>query len=376
MLRQRHKTAGPTGTPRDPLWENVRYISATVVLVGHAITPLRDDFAAMHWLYNATWQLGVPAFALISGRFSTALPLTGRTAGRLLTGIGLPYLAISLLTSLQIWLLGGEWNFFVAEPVATLWFLLSLIFWKAALPYVVVLRHPLLLSVAAALLVGFAEDIGFAFSASQTITFFPFFFLGHLLRDRDGRLATAVAAVPRGAAAVVSAALAGGAWLVNDRLEPVWLAMKRPYSEESFALVWGVPVRAAVLLWGAVAALALLRLVPRRHVPLMTSLGTAGMFIYVLHPLVLRQLYHVDFFARIDTGAEAAAVLAAALAATVVLGSRPVQALTRPFVQPRGRWLLRPPEEPDGRDAPPGSRTGDAAPHAREPAAPPAARSG
>ncbi|WP_168220765.1 acyltransferase family protein [Streptomyces sp. RFCAC02] len=366
MPRQQHG-----GKPRDPLWENVRYVAATVVLVGHAITPLRDQFPFMHWLYNATWQLGVPAFAFISGRFSTALPLTARAAGRVITGIAIPYAAFSLLTSLQLWILNGDWDFFVAEPVATLWFLLALIIWKVVLPYAVAVRYPLAWSVAAALAVGFAEDIGFEFAASQTITFFPFFYLGHLMA-REQRLADAVNAVPRWAAALVTAALAGGAWLVDDRLEPVWLAMKRPYSADSYDLVWGLPVRAAVLLWGAVAVLALIRLVPRGHVPVLTSLGTAGLYIYLLHPLVLRQFHHVDFFARMDTGAEAAAVLAVALAATVVLGSRPVQWLARPFVQPRAAWLLRPAPGPAEQERTPAAPREPAlvAPSGSGPAAP------
>ncbi|MFI7278059.1 acyltransferase family protein [Streptomyces sp. NPDC049879] len=371
MLRQQRDIAGPAAKPRDPQWENVRYIAAATVLVGHAITPLRDQFPFMHWLYNASWQLGVPAFALISGRFSSALPLTGRAAGRLVTGIALPYVAVSLVTSIQLWAIDREWHFSLVEPAATLWFLLSLIFWKMALPYVVTLRWPLAISVLLALTVGFAEDIGYPFSASQTITFFPFFYLGHLLREREG-FAAAVAAVPRWAAALVTAALAGGAWLLNDRLSPEWLAMKRPYSAEDFAFARGVPIRAAILLWGVIAVLALVRLVPRRHVPLMTSLGTAGMYIYILHPLVLTHFHNIDFFARIDTDAEALAVLAVAVASTVVLGSRPVQALTRPLVQPRGRWLLRPPERlPDAADG-----RGGTPPPPRSPAASPAAPQG
>ncbi|WP_158674698.1 acyltransferase family protein [Streptomyces hoynatensis] len=343
---------GQTKTkPRDPLWENVRYVSATCVLIGHFITPLRDQYAGMHWLYNATWHLGVPAFALISGRFSSALPLTARSAQRLIQGILLPYLAVSLLTSLQIWLLGGSWNFFVVEPVATLWFLLSLIFWKIALPYAVTLRHPLTVSVLAALAVGFAEDVGFAFSASQTVTFFPFFYIGYLI-GQGGWQRRAVEAVPRWAAACVTVALFGGAWLADDRLEPVWLAMKRPYSQDSYDLMWGVPVRAAVLVWGVLATVALIRLVPRRRVPFMTTLGTAGLYIYVLHPLVLRQLYHVDFFRHLNTSTEAVEWLLVAIITAALLGSPPVQMIARPFVQPRARWLFRATEQDRPREAP------------------------
>ncbi|MFR9726068.1 acyltransferase family protein [Streptomyces sp. MS19] len=346
----------------------MRYIAATTVLVGHAITPLRDQFPYMHWLYNASWQLGVPAFALISGRFSPALPLTGRAAGRLVTGIAFPFVAFSLVTSVQRWALDGVWYFSLVEPAATLWFLLSLLFWKMALPYVVTLRYPLVLSVVLALAVGFADDIAYPFSAAQTIAFFPFFYLGHLLRERP-EFAAAVAAVPRWAAALVTTALAGGVWLLDDTLSPEWPAMRQPYSAEDFPYALGVPIRAAVLLWGVIAVIALIRLVPRRHVPLMTSLGTAGMYLYVLHPLVLTYFHHIDFFARIDTDAEALAVLAVAIASTVVLGSRPVQALTRPLVQPRGRWLLRPPERlPDAAES-----RGRTPPPPRSPAASPAA---
>ncbi|MBB0246862.1 hypothetical protein FNQ90_22750, partial [Streptomyces alkaliphilus] len=330
-------------------------MAATVVLVGHAITPLKD-FAGFAWLHTATWALGVPLLALVSGRFSTADPLTGRHARQLVQTVFIPYAAFSLLHTLQIWILRDTVHFFVVNPVPTLWFLLSLLFWRAALPYLAALRFPFTLSVVAAVVVGLVEEVGFSYSASQTVTFLPFFLLGWRIGQGGWHL-RAMERIPRSVAAVGTVVPFVGIGLLGDAVDRAWLAMSRPYIRDGLEFTQGVPVRLLALAWGVGAAVCMLRLVPRGRVPFITHLGSGGFYIYLIHPLILRQLYHVDFFSRIDTTAKALLFLVACLAAAALLASPPVRFLARPFVQPRASSLLfRRPTDPPA--TPPAGRPG------------------
>jgi hypothetical protein len=128
----------------------VRFVAATAVLVGHAITPLRE-FAGIRWFELATWGFAVPAFALMSGV---------DRARRLVRTIPLPRLAISLATTAQTGIERDTLQFFVVEPAPTLWFLLSLMFWRLAPPYAATPRHAFVCRWAV-LAVGYVDGFGF-----------------------------------------------------------------------------------------------------------------------------------------------------------------------------------------------------------------------
>ncbi|MGK5530788.1 acyltransferase family protein [Streptomyces sp. URMC 129] len=345
---------------RDPHWDNLRYISGTLVVFGH-LTDTIMDRDGLRWLQIATWALRVPVFVMVAGYFSRADTLTAREARRLVESILVPYLAIGFLHTLQQRYFWGDWNFQIAQPPWALWFLLSLLFWRVGLPYLVQLRHPLATSVVAALAVGYLSDFGDFMSLSRTVCFLPFFLLGWKLRQ--GLFAEALAAAwSRWAALAVIAVTCVAAWFAREEVAFSWLRMSKPYDATyELPLPWDWVVRGGVLCCGMVIALAFVRLVPRRKLPLVTYLGAGGLYIYLLHPLVLRpalRWWGVDW---VGPWYEQALMPLAAIALSVVLGSAPVRRVFRPIVQPSLDWLFRTePEKPGkpGKSARPGSPGG------------------
>jgi fucose 4-O-acetylase-like acetyltransferase len=328
-------------TSRDPHWDNVRYFSGTLVVFVH-MTNVIQGYEGLRWLYIATWAMRVPVFVLVAGYFSRADALTPREARRLIESIVVPYLAIGLLHTLQM---GpgpdGEWTFHTIDPAWGMWFLLSLLCWRAALPYLAQLRYPLGASVVMALVAGYVAEFGYTGSLSRTFGFLPFFLLGWKIRE--GLFAEALRARwSRDAALGVLAAAFVGAWFLRDTLRINWLRMRGPYDTDAmFGAPWAWTVRGMILLAGMVIALSFIRLIPRRRLPVITYLGAGGLYIYLLHPLVLRPLHHRDAFGWADSwpGLLGALGLAGLLAAA--LASPPLRWLTRPLVQPCLPWLFR-----------------------------------
>lgn len=350
--RQRDEKGGAATGRRDPHWDNVRFLSGTLVVVGHTVESL-SELDGLRWLYLASWALRVPVFVMVAGYFSTAGPLNAREARRLTESIALPYLLIGLLHTLQLRWLWGDWTFFAGNPPWAMWFLLSLLAWRVALPYLAALRYPLLLSVAAALLVGHFEEFGSAFSASRTITYLPFFLLGWKLRQGFGAdllRARWTAAAAGGVLALTAAA----AWVVRHEVDVTWLSMREPYGD---TMPYGTPgawaVRGAVLLCGMVIAVSFIRLVPKVTLPLVTVLGTGGLYIYLLHPLVLRVALFHDGLDWVRTWPEQVALVLLAVAVSAALGTPWVRRLARPLVQPRAPWLFRPAPPTAVREQPP-----------------------
>ncbi|WP_190233091.1 acyltransferase family protein [Streptomyces avicenniae] len=325
---------------RDPRWDTTRWIAGTLVVVGHAIEEIRD-LDSMRWLYLATWPLRIPVLALVCGYFSSAHVPDAREARRALTSLAVPYLAFSVLHTAQIRLLGGGWRFFLGETAWGLWFLMALLFWRVALPYLAALRHPLTASVGAALLVGYFDEFGAVFTASRAVAFLPFFLLGWKIRQGflSGFLTSPATGPPSAAVLLLSAA---AVWWARDDIRLAWLPMRGHYGGESavFGPEGAWLIRAALLLYGAVVAVCLVRLVPRRRVPVLTFLGSGGMYVYLWHILFIRAAHHHGVTEFADHWYEAGLVVAAAVALAVALASPPVRALTRPLVQP-GRPVRR-----------------------------------
>jgi fucose 4-O-acetylase-like acetyltransferase len=142
----------------------------------------------------------MPLFVFIAGYFSKNIntPLYGRN---IICRLLAPFLAFETLYTVFDFLVMGrdvlKFSFFL--PYWIMWFLFSLIIWKAVLPYVLKIRSNLLILLLLAILAGYAEDIGYYASLSRTLVFFPFFLAGFYfkkeylfpLRNRKYRLLAA-----------------------------------------------------------------------------------------------------------------------------------------------------------------------------------------
>jgi fucose 4-O-acetylase-like acetyltransferase len=315
---------------RDPHWDNMRYLAGTLVVFMHLADTLTDR-DGLRWLHIATWAMRVPVFAIVAGYFSSAEPLTLRRAWRTAETLLVPYLALLVLHALQIRAMTGSghsWSIEIPGPAWMMWFLLALLAWRAALPYLARLRHPLTLSVPVAVISGYVPFIGLNLNLARTLCFLPFFLLGWRLRQ--GLFARQMrAAWSRKAAVAVVAVTFAVSWFIRDNVDLEWLKMRGPYEE-----VWGSAVRCVILLGGMAVALSLMRLIPRRRLPFVTYLGSGGLYIYLLHPFVVRPFAADDTFAWVDTWTEQAGLLVLSVALATALASPPVRRLTRPIIQP------------------------------------------
>jgi fucose 4-O-acetylase-like acetyltransferase len=325
-------------TRRAPRWDNIRFVAGSLVVFVHMVDGPVATLDGVRWLHLATWALRVPAFALLAGYFSHAGPPRLVSARPLLLTVALPYLAVGLLHTLERRWATGEWRSFVLEPAWTMWFLLSLLCWRLALPYLARLRHPLAVSVALALAAGLLPaSLGGTLGLSRTLAFLPFFLLGWRLRE--GLFADATRAPwSRYAAMAVLGVVFAAAWPLRHEVRHAWLGMRLPYETPS-----ELAIRAAVLLAGAAVTLSFVRLMPRHRLPFVTYLGAGGMYIYLLHPLALRALHHAGIgYSWVGPWPEQAALVCFATVLAAALASPPVRHLARPLIQPGRRRTPRP----------------------------------
>nr|MDT0525970.1 hypothetical protein [Streptomyces sp. DSM 41633] len=107
-------------------------------------------------------------------------------------------------------------------------------------------------------------------------------------------------------------------------------------------LEWAWIVRLLVLASAAALVLCMLRLMPRRRLPLISTLGAGGFTIYLLHPLVILPARELGWIARVNTPLEIVGLVLCAILLTMLLGSPPVRRLARPLTRPSAGWLFAP----------------------------------
>ncbi|MFF4762420.1 acyltransferase family protein [Streptomyces sp. NPDC001292] len=342
---------GGADRARNPWWDNTRFLSATLIVMLHTVGSIMAREDVLHSFHIASWAFRVPAFVMLAGVFSDAGPLGSRSLRTLLRSIVLPALAFSLLYSLEKYWLGNEFIVHVVQLPWTLWFLMSLFFWRLLLPLVVQLRHPLLVTTGIALAVGYVEEFGLEFSASRTLVYLPLFYLGWRIGQGflnawfTSRWSLFVAA-----AGILASCVVG--WLWHRQIKGNWLSMRHPYSaDDPLSLEWAWVIRLLVLASAAALVLCLLRLMPRRRLPLITTLGAGGFTIYLLHPLVILPVREQGWISRVNTPVEIAGLVLCAVLLTMVLGSPPVRHLVRPLTRPSTGWLFAPttpgPQQPE-----------------------------
>jgi fucose 4-O-acetylase-like acetyltransferase len=164
---------------RDSFFDNAKILLMLLVVLGHVLEKGQGKLclSAYEWIYS----FHMPLFVFISGCFTK----TGNNE-KFVHGIlklGETYIVFTLIhVSISLFLLGERVNILV--PCWTLWYLLSLIWWRLILyitPLPIRNNHLLLvvLSVVLCLVMGWIP-IGKTFSFHRTFSFLPFFMLGYV----------------------------------------------------------------------------------------------------------------------------------------------------------------------------------------------------
>lgn len=351
---------------RVPFWDNARFACIVLVVLGHAIQRLIYDSDIAYALYLTVYAFHMPAFAIISGYFSKSGPPSRRQMVRVVTDILLPYIVFEMLWWFTKWLVEGQAEPNITQPSWTLWFLLALGLFRLVLPYLALLRWPLLWSVLISIGAGYLPNIDSTFSLSRTLGFLPFFVLGWWLRRHDvverlGLLERRPWWAPASAAGLL--ALAGWiAWAGIDLWRDIelryWFFYDDAYADLlSHHMWWAGAVRLATLTVGLVLSAAFFALVPRRHTP-WTRLGQYTMYVYLLHSFVLYPLRESGVLRGLDpTWFWLPAMCLLSVVIATLLATRPVRWVTGPLVEPRPRWLFANPSLlPGRRSDPTGSR--------------------
>jgi len=271
---------------------------------------------------------------------------------RVITDILLPYVIFELLWTLTKWLVEGQADPNLTKPSWTLWFLLALGIFRLVLPYLALLRWPLLWTVIISVGVGYLPNVDSTFSLSRTLGLLPFFAFGWWLRERDVVARLRLLETRPWWTRVASVALLGAAgfaaWHWIDLWKEIdlrhWLFYEDAYADLGGEQWWAGGVRIALMLLAVLLSAAFFALIPRRTY-WWTRFGQYTMYVFLLHSFVLYPFRESGVLRDLDpTWLWLPLVTLLSVVLALALATKPVRWLFRPLVEPRPQWLFRDPE--------------------------------
>ncbi|MBA2806151.1 acyltransferase family protein [Streptomyces sp. KM273126] len=346
IARPDASAAAPDARPvkqRDAFFDNAKYLAIVLVAVGHAWQPLTSQSRAAEALYMLVFTFHMPAFIVISGYFSRSFDMRPDRLRRLITGVAVPYVIFEVAYSLfKRWADDDPGHpISLLDPWYLTWFLIALFVWRLTTPLWKVVRWPVPIALAIAVLASVSPDIGDDLDLQRVLQFLPFFVVGlvmkpehfQMMRRREVR----ILAVP-----VFAAALAVAYWAA-PRMNSAWFYHRD--SAQELAAPWWAGMVMTLALFGCsmVLTVCFFAWVPRRKM-WFTVLGAGTLYGYLLHGFLVKGSRFWGWYDTYDwvyqpVGEIFVTLLAAAI--VTVLCTPPVQRMFRFAMEPKMEWAFR-----------------------------------
>lgn len=315
----------------DTFFLNLRFLLIITVFVANAIEPLIAKYESLHTLYIWIFTFHMPLFVFVTGYFAKP-NLLGAEGRKVLMHIAVQYVIFQTLYSfLQYFVfqsMNMQYSFFL--PYLMLWFLISHICWRILLPLFAKFKHPIILAIAAAVLIGYGDFSGTFASISRTFVYLPFFMIGYYF-DFE-RFIHVFTKKIRTIAGILSITLLVIIGLTAKEFDPKWL-----YGSFTFAYFgqheWYVGIyRILIYVLEFIAAISFLAFVPERA-NLMTDFGKRTVYVFLLHQLIIQSAVAFGLYDHITHLFQLPIVILAAIGCTLLLSLPITKKLTHPIVE-------------------------------------------
>ncbi|WP_407553165.1 acyltransferase family protein [Streptomyces sp. Pv4-95] len=348
------RAAQPSGVPertpdpapkagRDAFFDNAKYLAIVLVAMGHVWEPLTDGSRSAEALYMTVYAFHMPAFIIISGYFSRSFDMRKDRLQRLVTGVAVPYILFETAYAFfKRWADDDPGHpISLLDPWFLTWFLVALFIWRLTTPLWKVVRWPLPLALAIAVLASVSPDIGDDLDLQRVLQFMPFFVLGLCLRPEHFKMvqrrAVRIASLP-----VFACALLMAYWAA-PRMSSAWFYHRD--SAQELGTTWWIGSVMTMALFGCsiVLVACFFAWVPTRPM-WFTVLGAGTLYGYLLHGFLAKGSRFwgwFDDYAWLHTPAGEIAVTLIAGAIVTALCTPPVRKAFRFAMEPTMAWAFR-----------------------------------
>ncbi|MFD9814843.1 acyltransferase family protein [Streptomyces sp. NPDC059080] len=328
---------------RDAFFDNAKYLAIVLVAMGHSWEPLTDGSRAAEALYMTVYAFHMPAFIIISGYFSRSFDMRKDRLQRLITGVAVPYVLFEVAyTFFARWANDDpKMPISLLDPWFLTWFLVALFIWRLTTPLWKIVRWPVPLALAIAVVASVSPGIGDDLDLPRVLQFLPFFVLGLNLKPEHfawvRRRAVRIAAVPVFVTAVTVA------YWAAPRMTSAWFYHRD--SAQELGATWWAGAMMSLALFGCslVLTACFYSWVPTRRT-WFTVLGAGTLYGYLLHGFLAKGSRFWGWFdddAWLHTPLGEIAVTVIAGVVVTALCTPPVRKVFRFAMEPTMAWAFR-----------------------------------
>ncbi len=306
---------------RDSWFDNIKGLLIILVVLGHFIEPLRSESQDITDLYFIIYSFHMPAFVFVSGYFSR------RPIGllRAVKGLLIPYIIMQIVQVLVFWfIIGEEAEIRLFVPRYTLWFLLSLFFYKVFHPYLIKVKYIGIISLLCALLIRVDTDAGSFLSFSRTIFFYPFFLLGYRFnKEKFLNIYKKQSIRVFSALFLLLYSFAIFRYFHIEKIHYQFLLGRSSFESLKINDYSGMFLTLLAFALALITMFSIAMLIPKKCPPL-AFLGKRTMSIYLIHGIVQRYILEAtDIYEGIDTMAEKVLLILGVIIMTYILALKP-----------------------------------------------------
>lgn len=265
---------------RDPRLDNAKGILIILVVLGHLLESVQGwENETLRAFLTLIYVFHMPAFVFLAG-------VTAKQ-DRLGSRLGNLFILLVMFQAFYVVpaaVVKGQYPIGMLQPYWMMWFVLSLVWWLAALPALRRLKGVLPISIAVAAVAGLMPWDGYILSSSRTLVFLPFFIAGHLYGwQLLSRLPAALS--PRLFLAVVAVGVTASIYLVG--FDDEWFKGGANFTHLGSDPLPGIAIRVLLLGAAALVSWVFMASLPR-STGLLTVMGANSLAVFLLHGVFVK----------------------------------------------------------------------------------------
>ena len=277
---------------RNYTFDNLRLILIFFVIFAHFLELIPNSVISN--IYKTIYMFHMPAFIFLTGRFAKF------DIKKILKRLVIPYIVFQTLYEIFSDLVIKRTNLSIqyTTPYWILWFLLTIFIYHLLIPLLPKKESKfkyliIALAFVVGLVVGFEKTIGYYFSLSRTIVFFPFFLVGYYSEEISQDIKRIIKK-PKLIGYIVSIVLIVSITVILIIYDVPKHALygSYAYSSTDGSILNRLLIYIVALSWIVFLCL----LIPNKKIPFVTVLGKDTFLIYLLHGFIVKLLGTLDIF--------------------------------------------------------------------------------
>lgn len=266
---------------RDYLFDNLKVLLIFLVVFGHFSERYINKDIYLKNIYIFIYIFHMPLFIFISGYFSKSVEKCRKKA---IQDLLIPFIFLNMVYYTYYHFTNAKANINIFNPGWTLWYLLSLFFWRFFLKDIIMIKKTslvLCISVFLGLLVGIVDKNTAFLSFSRTFAFLPFFLIGYYV---DSNLIRKIKEVPK-ILSMIGIILIGTitCMIINNfSLKYTILYLSVSYKDLGLTFAQGILLRSIFYVFSIVMCIFIINLMSVSEHKI-SQIGRKTMIIYIGH---------------------------------------------------------------------------------------------